>query len=56
MEIDQIICGDCNVVMRKMKDEFIDLVITSPPYDRIRDYGNIGYEWSKEKWIYPKQL
>jgi DNA modification methylase len=35
--------GDCLEVMRGMPDKSVDLVITSPPYDGIRDYGK---DWS----------
>lgn len=36
--IDRIICGDCLEVMKGMPDECVDLVVTSPPYDNLRDY------------------
>lgn len=35
---DKIICGDCLEVMATMPDECVDLVVTSPPYDNLRDY------------------
>lgn len=35
----QIIFGDCIDVMRKMPDECINLVLTSPPYDNLREYN-----------------
>jgi len=36
---------NCLDTMKKMKNEFIDLVITSPPYDKLRKYtGEV--EWS----------
>ncbi len=31
--------GDCLEEMKKMPDKSIDLVLTSPPYDNLRDYG-----------------
>jgi len=34
----QIIEGNCIEVMRKFDDEVIDLTITSPPYDDLRNY------------------
>lgn len=37
--INKIICGDNLSVMKKMPDESIDMVITSPPYWGLRDYG-----------------
>lgn len=34
----QIICGDCAEVMQKLQSDSVDLVVTSPPYDNLRDY------------------
>jgi DNA modification methylase len=33
--------------MARMPDEFVDLSVTSPPYDNLRDYK--GYSFSFEK-------
>ena len=38
--LNKIIQGDCLDVMNKMPSQSIDLVITSPPYDDLRDYKN----------------
>lgn len=43
----QIICGDAAEVLAGLEAESIDLSVTSPPYDRLRDYG--GHEWDFEK-------
>ena len=41
--------GDCiDVLEKEVKDNSIDLVVTSPPYDNLRDYG--GFEWNEEIW------
>lgn len=37
--INKIIQGDCLEVMKQIPNEKIDLVVTSPPYDEIRDYN-----------------
>lgn len=39
----QIIHGDCRAVLREMPSDFVDLIITSPPYadSRKRTYGGI---------------
>lgn len=37
--------GDCIEIMKKIPDESIDLIVTSPPYDKIRRYGD-KQEWS----------
>jgi DNA modification methylase len=42
----KIICGDCLEVMKKMPDKSVDLVLTSPPYDNLRDYQ--GYKFDFE--------
>lgn len=40
-------CGDCIQFMKnKMSDEMVDLVVTSPPYDQLRNYE--GYEFNFE--------
>jgi len=37
--------GDCLERMKEIKDQSIDLVVTSPPYDDLREY-NKSYEWN----------
>jgi len=32
-EVNKIYCGDCLEVMRRIPDEFVDLIVTSPPYN-----------------------
>ncbi|MDE0643772.1 MAG: site-specific DNA-methyltransferase [bacterium] len=41
--INSLITGDCVEVMRSWPDECIDLTVTSPPYDNLRNYE--GYEF-----------
>jgi DNA modification methylase len=41
--------GDCLEVMRGIPDGSIDLTVTSPPYDNLRDYGGVS-RWSEESW------
>lgn len=36
--VNQIIHSECKIVLEQMNDNFIDLVVTSPPYDNLRDY------------------
>ena len=38
METNKIYNENCLDTMRRMPDHFIDLVVTSPPYDNLRDY------------------
>lgn len=42
---DQVICGACQDVMKLLDNETVDLTITSPPYDNIRDYH--GYSFAE---------
>lgn len=42
MEINKIILGDCLEIMKTFPSNFIDLVITSPPYNVGMDYGNVS--------------
>jgi site-specific DNA-methyltransferase (adenine-specific) len=43
----KIICGDNVDVMSNMKDNSIDMILTSPPYDNLRDYK--GYSFNLHK-------
>lgn len=38
LELNKIYCVDCLEGMRKLPDESVDLVVTSPPYDNLRTY------------------
>ena len=38
---------DCLDTMARMPDEYIDLTVTSPPYDEMRDYKGFSFEWQK---------
>ena len=40
MEMDYITNGDCVMLMKTLPDNCIDLTVTSPPYDNLRDYNN----------------
>ena len=45
--INKIIQGDCLDVMKDIPDDSVDLVVTSPPYDNLRDYK--GYDFNFEE-------
>lgn len=47
MQTNQIYCEDCLDTMKKMPDEFVDFIITSPPYDDIRNYTGYKFEFEK---------
>ena len=40
-------CMDCVEGMQKLPDSSIDLIVTSPPYDKIRDYSGFAYNLHK---------
>ena len=45
MEINKIYNENCLDTMKRMEDNFIDLIVTSPPYDNLRRYTRES-EWS----------
>lgn len=45
--VNKIICGDCIKVMSNIPDNSIDLIVTSPPYDKIRDYKGFSLNLNK---------
>ena len=47
MKINHIYAEDCLITMSKMQDAFIDLTVTSPPYDSLRDYKSYKFEFEK---------
>ena len=42
--------GDCSEKLRELRDETIDLTITSPPYDKMRKYKGNDIEWGEQTW------
>lgn len=46
LELNKIYCCNCLDLMAQMPDEFIDLTVTSPPYDNLRTYN--GYKFDFE--------
>lgn len=46
IELNKIYNEDCRDTMSRMPDNFIDLAVTSPPYDNLRNYN--GYEFDFE--------
>jgi DNA modification methylase len=43
--VNEIICGDCVEVMKDFPADSIDLVVTSPPYDNLRDYKGFTFNF-----------
>ena len=46
IELNKIYCENCLDTMSRMPDNFIDLTVTSPPYDNLRNYN--GYDFDFE--------
>ena len=58
MQINKIYNENCLETMAKMPDNFIDLTVTSPPYDNLRDYNGYSFpfeEIAKELYRVTKQ-
>jgi site-specific DNA-methyltransferase (adenine-specific) len=50
--LNQIVCGDSAVLLREFPSSSVDLVITSPPYYKQRDYGGgIGNESTPHAYL-----
>ena len=47
MELNKIYNEDCLKTMAKMPENFVDLTITSPPYDDLREYKGYSFEFEK---------
>lgn len=49
MKLNKIYYEDCLQTMKRMGDNFIDLTVTSPPYDNLRTYNdNIDETWGED--------
>ena len=47
----KIICGDCAEELKKIRDESVDLIITDPPFNIGKDYGEYKDRKSREEYI-----
>ena len=45
MKVNKIICGDNIQVMKTLPDNCINLTVTSPPYDNLRDYQGYTFDF-----------
>jgi len=58
MELNKIYNENCLNTMKRMPDNFIDLTVTSPPYDNLRDYKGYSFPFediAKELYRVTKQ-
>lgn len=47
MVLQKIYCENCLDTMARMPNDFVDFIITSPPYDDIRNYNGFKFEFEK---------
>lgn len=47
-ELNKIYCGDVLEVLKTWPDNFVDCIVTSPPYWGLRDYGTAKWEGGNE--------
>ena len=45
LELNQIICGDNVEILKTFPADMIDLTVTSPPYDNIREYDGYSFDF-----------
>jgi len=46
----QLLQGDCLERMKDMRDGSVDLTVTSPPYDNLRNYNQDDWQWGEAQW------
>lgn len=46
-----VITGECLDVLRTMETDSVDLVMTSPPYENARMYGELKYSLKGDDWV-----
>lgn len=47
----RLITGDCLDVLRSMPDDSVDLVFTSPPYEKARSYGELQFNLKGQEYV-----
>ena len=50
IELNRIYNEDCLEGMKRIPDDFVDLTVTSPPYDNLRTYNGYIEQWSFDKF------
>lgn len=51
LELNKIHNGNCLNLLKKLDNESIDMVMTSPPYDGLREYEGITWNFEVFKLI-----
>lgn len=47
MKINQIYVNNCLDLMKDIENDFVDLTVTSPPYDDLRNYNGYSFEFER---------
>lgn len=47
----QFFVGDCLDILKGMSDDSVDLVFTSPPYEKARKYGEVGFSLTGQEYV-----
>jgi DNA modification methylase len=51
INVNEIYNTDCVSGMKKLPNKSIDMILTSPPYDNLRNYSNnVGDKWNESLW------
>ena len=50
LKLNTVYNEDCLETMKRMPDGFIDLTVTSPPYDNLRTYNGDNDQWGEVVW------
>jgi DNA modification methylase len=56
IEINKIYNEDCIIGMKKIKNEYVDIIICDPPYNIGKDFGNDSDNQDIEKYLNLKTL
>jgi DNA modification methylase len=56
MELNKIYNESCIETMHKMEDDFIDLIVTSPPYDNLRNYKGYNFDFENTAKLISRKL
>lgn len=48
--MEELRLGDCKFMLKDLPNEYIDLTVTSPPYDNLRTYNGNICQWNEDKW------
>ena len=47
MELNKIYNEDCLTTMSNIQDNYVDLTVTSPPYEKLRKYNGFSFDFEK---------